>query len=190
MGCLLVCLARFAQAENVPQYEKAIFASGCFWCTEHDFDHVKGVVSTIAGYTGGEKVNPTYEEVSAGGTGHVEGVEVEYDPSIVSYQELLNFYWHNVDPTRNDGQFCDKGFQYRPVIYYYNDKQKELAEQSKAQLVKENKIHPILVDILPAKTFYPAEEYHQSYYKKNPVRYNFYRYRCGRDNRLQEIWGK
>lgn len=168
----------------------ATFASGCFWCTQHDFDQVKGVVSTKSGYTGGEKENPTYEEVSAGGTGHVESVEVTYDPKIVSYQQLLDFYWVNVDPTRNDGQFCDKGNQYRPVIFYHNENQKELAEKSKNKLIADHKISPILVDILPAKTFYAAEEYHQEYHKKNPVRYNFYRYRCGRDARLQEIWGK
>lgn len=170
-------------------YEKATFASGCFWCTQHDFDQVKGVVSTTAGYTGGETVNPTYQEVSAGGTGHVESVLVEYDPKVVNYQELLNFYWHTIDPTRNDGQFCDKGNQYRPVIFYHNENQKELAEKYKNKLIAENKIKPILVDILPAKTFYPAEEYHQNYYKKNPYRYKFYRYNCGRDNRLNEIWG-
>lgn len=171
------------------QYQRATFASGCFWCTQHDFDQVKGVVSTESGYTGGDKINPTYEEVSAGGTGHVEAVQLLYDPHIVSYEELLDFYWHNIDPTRNDGQFCDKGSQYRPVIFYHNEKQKELAEKYKNKLIADNKIKPILVEILPAKRFYPAEEYHQSYYKKNPLRYKFYRYYCGRDKRLQEVWG-
>lgn len=171
-------------------FETATFATGCFWCTQSDFDKVKGVISTQVGYTGGEKVKPTYEEVSAGRTGHVESVQLKYDPKIVTYQELLNVFWRTSDPTRNDGQFCDKGSQYRPVIFYHNEQQKELAEKSKKDLIEANKIKPILVDILPAKTFYPAEEYHQSYYKKNPLRYKFYRYNCGRDKRLAEIWGK
>lgn len=185
--------AQFAHAEDNlkdgDKYEYATFASGCFWCTQHDFDQIKGVISTTAGYTGGEKVNPSYEEVSSGGSGHIESLQVKYNPKVVSYQELLDFYWHNVDPTRNDGQFCDKGSQYRPVIFYHNENQKELAEKSKKQLIAANQIHPILVEILPAKTFYLAEEYHQSFYKKNPLRYKFYRYRCGRDARLKEIWG-
>ncbi len=172
------------------KYEYATFASGCFWCTQHDFDQIKGVISTTAGYTGGNKANPTYEEVSAGGTGHVESLQVKYDSSEVSYQGLLDFYWHTVDPTRNDGQFCDKGNQYRPIIFYQNENQKELAEKYKNELISDNKIRPILVEILPAKIFYPAEEYHQNYYKKNPIRYKFYRHRCGRDDRLTEIWGK
>lgn len=183
----------FAQGEDQlkdgDKYEDAIFASGCFWCTQSDFDHVKGVISTTAGYTGGEKVNPSYEEVSAGASGHIESVEVKYDPNLVSYQELLNFYWHNVDPTRNDGQFCDSGSQYRPVIFYLKENQRELAEKSKKQLTTDNVVRPILVEILPAKIFYPAEESHQNYYIKNPLRYKFYRYRCGRDARLSEIWG-
>lgn len=177
---------RAAHADE--ELKTATFASGCFWCTQSDFDHVKGVVSTTAGYTGGEKVNPSYKEVSAGGTGHVESVQVKYDPKVITYADLLNFYWHSVDPTRNDGQFCDKGNQYRPVIFYHNEEQKALAEKSKAEMSK--KIQPILVEVLPAKTFYPAEEYHQEYYKKNPLRYKFYRYSCGRDNRLKEIWGQ
>jgi len=193
LTCCLILFTMSTYCEeklnDTSKYESAIFASGCFWCTQHDFDQIKGVISTTAGYTGGEKVNPTYEEVSAGGTGHVESLQVKYNPNEVSYQDLLDFYWHNVDPTRNDGQFCDKGNQYRPVIFYDNENQKELAEKYKNQLILANKIHPILVEILPAKTFYPAEEYHQSYYKKNPLRYKFYRYNCGRDNRLKEIWG-
>lgn len=192
MTCFFTFFAQFTQAEdklNDDKYEDATFASGCFWCTQHDFDQIKGVISTTAGYTGGEKVNPSYEEVSSGGSGHIESLQVKYDPKVVSYQELLDFYWHNVDPTRNDGQFCDKGSQYRPVIFYHNENQRELAEKSKKQLIAANQIHPILVEILPAKIFYPAEEYHQDYYKKNPIRYKFYRYNCGRDARLKEIWG-
>lgn len=182
------CLSSLYGQESMPQ-EEAIFAGGCFWCVEHDFDQVEGVISTTSGYTGGHKINPTYQEVSAGGTGHVEAVKVIFDPKKVSYQKLLDFYWHNIDPTRNDGQFCDSGQQYRPVIYYMNDTQKKLAEAEKQRLVDEHKIPSIKVEILPAQTFYPAEEYHQKYYKKNPIRYNFYRYRCGRDKRLKEVWG-
>lgn len=171
------------------QLETATFAGGCFWCMQHDFDQVPGVVSTTAGFTGGSKVDPTYEEVSSGTTGHVESVQVVFDPAKVSYEKLLDFYWHNIDPTRNDGQFCDTGKQYRPVIFYNSPAQQQLAEQYKTDLLKSGKVRPIKVEILPAKTFYPAEDYHQEYYKKNPVRYKFYRYNCGRDKRLQEIWG-
>lgn len=193
MICLCIFLIKCAQAEEKSsdnnKYEYATFASGCFWCTQHDFDQLKGVIATTSGYTGGEKINPSYAEVSAGGTGHVESLLIKYDPKEISYQELLNFYWHNVDPTRDDGQFCDKGRQYRPVIFYHNENQKEWAEKYKNELIAAHRIHPILVEILPAKTFYSAEEYHQNYYKKNPLRYKFYRYNCGRDKRLEEIWG-
>jgi peptide-methionine (S)-S-oxide reductase len=176
-------------AQSPAKYETATFAGGCFWCVQHDFDQVPGVVSTTAGFTGGSKVNPTYEEVSSGKTGHVEAVQVVYDPAKVNYQELLNVYWHNIDPTRNDGQFCDRGSQYRPVIFYHNAAQKKLAEKYKNQLIEEDKIGPIRVEILPSQTFYPAEAYHQEYYRKNPIRYKFYRYNCGRDKRLKQIWG-
>jgi len=193
MTCFFAFFAQFAQAEEKlkdgDKYEYATFASGCFWCTQYDFDQIKGVISTTAGYTGGEKVNPSYAEVSSGGSGHIESLQVKYDPKVVSYQELLDFYWHSADPTRNDGQFCDKGSQYRPVIFYHNENQKEWAEKSKKKLIEANQIRPILVEILPVKIFYPAEEYHQDYYKKNPLRYKFYRYNCGRDARLKEIWG-
>lgn len=182
---LCCCLVNLAYAED----ETATFAGGCFWCVQHDFDEVDGVVSTTAGYTGGTVANPTYEQVSAGKTGHVESVQVTYDPSKVSYEQLLNVYWHNIDPTRSDGQFCDKGNQYRPVIFYHNAMQKELAEKYKQRLIAENKIKPIEVEILPAQTFYPAEEYHQEYYQKNPIRYKYYRFNCGRDARLRQIWG-
>jgi peptide-methionine (S)-S-oxide reductase len=169
--------------------QMATFAGGCFWCLQHDFDQVKGVISTRAGYTGGDVVNPTYEEVSAGGTGHVEAVQIVYDPSVVSYEDLLNVYFHNIDPTRDDGQFCDEGSQYRPVIFYHDQTQKQLAEKYKQELIDSKKIQPVLVQILPAHTFYPAEEYHQEYYRKNPIRYKFYRYNCGRDKRLKKLWG-
>ncbi len=166
----------------------AIFAGGCFWCVQHDFDQVDGVVSTTAGYTGGTKANPTYKEVSSGNTGHVEAVEVDYDPNRVSYEELLNFYFHNIDPTRDDGQFCDDGNQYRPVIFYSNAKQKTLAEQYRQNLIDSKKFPAVRVQILPAQTFYPAEDYHQEYYQKNPIRYKYYRFNCGRDKRLKELW--
>ena len=181
------CLMTLLNASD--KNETATFAGGCFWCEQHDFDQVKGVVSTTSGYTGGHTENPTYKEVSAGGTGHVEAVQVVYDPSKVTYEQLLDYYFHNVDPTRDDGQFCDEGDQYRPVIFYHNDTQKMLAEKYKQNLIKSKKIQPVLVQILPAQKFYPAEEYHQEYYKKNPARYKFYRYNCGRDKRLKEIWG-
>ncbi|MGE5195813.1 MAG: peptide-methionine (S)-S-oxide reductase MsrA [Anaerolineae bacterium] len=176
--------------EDSSKFEQATFAGGCFWCMQSPFDHLKGVVSTTVGYTGGVKDNPTYEEVSAGTTGHVEAVQVLYDPQKVSYQKLLEVYWQNIDPTRNDGQFCDQGLQYRPIIFYHNQQQELAAQESKKKLIADQKINPILVEILPAKTFYPAEDYHQDYYKKNPIRYKFYRYRCGRDQRLKELWGK
>ena len=169
--------------------ETATFAGGCFWCLQHDFDRVKGVIKTTAGFTGGNKENPSYEEVSAGNTGHVEAVQVIYDPKKITYHELLNYYWHNIDPTRNDGQFCDKGSQYRPVIFYHNEMQRKMAEKYKQNLIESNEIHPVLVEILPSKTFYPAEKYHQEYYKKNPFRYKYYRKTCGRDKRLKELWG-
>lgn len=168
--------------------DTATFAGGCFWCVQADFDNVKGVTKTTAGYTGGDKVDSTYKEVSAGGTGHVEAVQIDYDPKVVTYDQLLDVYWHNIDPTRNNGQFCDNGSQYRPVIFYHNKTQKALAEAYKQRMIEEKKIQPILVEILPAKTFYPAEEYHQEYYKKNPVKYKFYRTTCGRDRRLRELW--
>lgn len=156
----------------------ATFAGGCFWCTQHDFDHVKGVLSTAAGYIGGTTKNPTYEEVCSGSTGHVEAIQITYDPSKVSYQQLLTIYWKSIDPTRSDGQFCDVGSQYRPLIFYHNEDQKKWAETSKKALIASGK--HVVVDILPAPVFYPAEEYHQQYYKKNPARYQSYRDNSGR----------
>ena len=165
---------------------KATFAGGCFWCMEPPFERLKGVISVTSGYTGGVKKDPTYEEVSAGGTGHRESVEVLYDARQVSYAQLLDVFWHNVDPTNNEGQFCDFGGQYRTAIFYHDAEQKQLAEASKAALQKKMKN---FTDVLPAAVFYPAEEYHQDYYKKNPIRYKFYRANCGRDRRLEKIWG-
>lgn len=168
----------------------ATFAGGCFWCMEHPFDELPGVVSVTSGYTGGQKKNPTYEEVSAGGTGHAESVQVLYDPSRIGYQKLLERYWHNVDPTVKDRQFCDTGHQYRTAIFYHNEEQRRLALQSKAALEQSRRLPgAIQTEIVPAGTFYPAEEYHQHYYKKNPLRYRYYRTSCGRDHRLKELWG-
>ena len=170
--------------------EKATFAGGCFWCMEHPFDELPGVISVTSGYTGGQKKNPTYKEVSAGGTGHAESVQVVYDSSKVTYEKLLNVFWHNIDPTAKDRQFCDSGHQYRSAIFYHNEEQHRLALQSKALLEKNKPFkEPVLTEIVQVTEFYPAEDYHQHYYKKNPIRYKFYRTSCGRDQRLKELWG-
>jgi peptide-methionine (S)-S-oxide reductase len=167
---------------------KATFAGGCFWCMQPPFEELEGVVSTTVGYTGGFKVNPTYEEVSAGGTGHAESIQVVFDPSKVSYEKLLDIFWKNIDPTVKDQQFCDHGHQYRTAIFYHDDAQKLLAETSKTKMAA--RFGTVYTEIMPASTFYPAEEYHQDYHKKNPIRYKFYRTTCGRDKRLKELWGK
>ena len=168
----------------------AIFAGGCFWCEETAFEGVPGVISVTSGYTGGEKKNPTYEEVSSGSTGHAESVEVLYDPSKISYDRLLEIFWHNVDPTQAGGQFCDHGTQYRSAIFYRDEAQKKAAEESKAKLEQDPRFAgKIVTQIVAATTFYRAEEYHQDYYKKNPVQYHLYRQGCGRDARLRQIWG-
>jgi peptide-methionine (S)-S-oxide reductase len=190
---LLTCLPVAGSAESAPGtsgLETATFAGGCFWCMEPPFDKLDGVISTTSGYTGGHTTNPTYKEVSGGGTGHAESVQIVYDPKKVSYEKLLDVYWHNIDPTSADGQFCDRGNQYRSEIFYNSPEQQRLAEQSKAALEK-NKVfkEPVVTSITQATKFYPAEDYHQDYYLKNPLRYKFYRYGCGRDKRLHELWG-
>jgi peptide-methionine (S)-S-oxide reductase len=168
----------------------ATFAGGCFWCMEPPFDELVGVVSTTSGYSGGLRPNPTYGEVSRGGTGHAEVVQVRYDPSKIGYAQLLDVFWRNVDPTTPARQFCDTGDQYRTAIFYHDLDQKRLAEQSRQDLEAAGRLRqPIVTEISEAREFWPAEEYHQDYYKKNPVRYKLYRYRCGRDQRLQELWG-
>ena len=168
----------------------ATFAGGCFWCMEGPFDELDGVMSTTSGYTGGQTVNPTYEEVSAGGTGHAEAVQVVYDPQKISYQELLAVYWPNTDPTTPDAQFCDHGSQYRPEIFYHDDKQRQSAEASKEEIKRTKTFSaPLVTEITQATAFYPAEEYHQDFYRKNPIRYKFYRFTCGRDARLATLWG-
>lgn len=167
----------------------AIFAGGCFWCSESDFEKLPGVISAESGYTAGQTVKPSYEQVSAGGTGHTEAVRVVYDPAKVSYPQLLEYFWRSIDPTVKDKQFCDSGTQYRSGIYFQNEAERKAAEESRSALLKEGKIKQVYTEIEPAKMFYPAEEYHQDYYKKNPVRYAYYRKSCGRDARLEQIWG-
>jgi peptide-methionine (S)-S-oxide reductase len=182
----LVALPAFSQQK----LEKATFAAGCFWCTEEAFEKVPGVVTAVSGYTGGKVKNPTYEQVSSGRTGHTEAVEVTYDPGKVSYEKLLDTFWLNHDPTVNDRQFCDPGSQYRPEIFYHSPEQKRLAEASKAKWEKARPFkQPILTPISPAGEFWPAEQYHQDYYKKNPVQYRFYVTGCGRYARLDQLWG-
>jgi peptide-methionine (S)-S-oxide reductase len=167
----------------------AIFASGCFWCTESDFEKVPGVVEAVSGYIGGTDPDPTYQEVSAGRTGHVEAVRLRYDPKVVTYDELLDVYWHNVDFLDAGGQFCDRGDQYRSAIFVLDETQKQAALESKRELELSGRYDsPVVTKIVEAGTFHPAEDYHQDYYKKNPLRYKFYRYGCGRDARLAELW--
>jgi len=167
----------------------AVFAGGCFWCTESDFEKVNGVIEVVSGYTGGHDDNPTYKEVSAGGTGHVEAVQVSYDPTRITYEELLHVFWHHVDPTDPGGQFVDRGSQYRSVIFYANEKERQLAEASKKRLANSGPFtKPIVTDILPLGTFYKAEDYHQDYYKRNPIRYKWYRSGSGRDTFLKKTW--
>jgi len=170
--------------------EKATFAGGCFWCMEAPFDQLPGVVSVTSGYTGGNLKNPTYKQVSAGGTGHAEAVQIVYDPTRIGYAKLLDVFWRNTDPTVADRQFCDVGSQYRPGIFYHSEEQRLLALKSKEALEKNKPFkEPIVTEVTKAGEFYPAEEYHQHYYKKNPIRYRYYRAGCGRDRRLKELWG-
>jgi peptide-methionine (S)-S-oxide reductase len=170
---------------------KAYFAGGCFWCMEEAFEKVEGVLTAVSGYMDGTVANPTYEQVSAGGTGHAESVEVTYDPAKVSYEKLLDAFWRNVDPLTSNAQFCDHGNQYRAAIFPSNPEEQKLAEASRRRLEESKRFHsPIVTQIVPASTFYQAEEYHQDFYKKNPVRYKFYKFNCGRTQRLEEVWGK
>jgi peptide-methionine (S)-S-oxide reductase len=200
LGLIWDALPFYATADSMPESAEdgtnsnlatATFAGGCFWCMEKPFDELEGVVSTTSGYTGGTKVDPTYPEVSAGGTGHVEAVQVVYDPAKVSYDTLLQVFWKNVDPVDDRGQFCDKGSQYKAKIFLQGNEQRDLAEQSKQSLSAAPKFQttPIVTAIEPAQIFYPAEDYHQDYYLKHPLRYKYYRTGCGRDRRLAEVWG-
>jgi peptide-methionine (S)-S-oxide reductase len=189
-GLLAACAAWPQQKPPGPALAKATFAAGCFWCVEEAFDPVPGVVSTLSGYMGGQRKNPTYKEVSSGKTGHTEVVQVMYDPARVSYEKLLEVFWRNVDPTVRDRQFCDIGSQYRPEIFAHTAEQKRLAEASKAQLQRTKPFpEPIVVPVSTAGEFWPAEEYHQDYYRKNPLRYAFYKTSCGREARLEQLWG-
>ncbi len=167
----------------------AIFAGGCFWCLETDFDKLPGVTATESGYTAGKTPNPTYHQVSAGGTGHTEAVRVSYDPAKVSYQQLVDYFWRHIDPTVKDRQFCDVGTQYRSGIYWQSETERTIAEASRDALLKGGKLPQVFTEIAAASAFYPAEEYHQNYYTKNPIRYAFYRRNCGRDARVHQIWG-
>lgn len=186
---LMFAASGAASAQTPPGQAVATFAGGCFWCTESDFDKVPGVISTTSGYTGGRAANPTYEQVSMGGTGHAEAVQVVYDPSKVSYETLLAYYWRHVDPTVSNRQFCDVGEQYRTAIFVNNEAERKLAEASKVKIAAELK-QPIYTQIVAAGPFYKAEEYHQDFYQKNPTKYKFYRWNCGRDQRLEQLWGK
>lgn len=188
---LLVLLAMNPVPDGHAETRVATFGGGCFWCMEPPYDNLDGVRSTTSGYMGGDVDHPTYEQVSRGGTGHVEVVQVEYDPKMVSYETLLDVYWRNIDPLSDNRQFCDVGESYRPVIFVHDDEQRRLAEASKQALIESGRFErPIVVPIEDAGTFWPAEDYHQDYYRKNPVRYKFYRYNCGRDARLETLWGE
>jgi peptide-methionine (S)-S-oxide reductase len=191
-ACALALAAALAAGGAAAQSTaKATFAGGCFWCMEPPYDKLPGVISTTSGYMGGSKRFPTYEEVSTGTTGHTEVVQIVYDPSKVTYEKLLEVFWRNIDPTVRDRQFCDVGSQYRTAIFHHDDEQKRLAEASKAALEKSKPFKaPIVTPVQAAGEFWPAEDYHQDFYKKNPVRYKYYRTGCGRDERLKELWGK
>lgn len=196
-GLLAACEPTAAQApqpdvsaQAVENPGVAIFAGGCFWCTEADFDKVPGVIDTTSGYIGGHVDNPTYEQVSAGSSGHIEAVRVRFDPSKTSYAQLLEAFWPSIDPVTANAQFCDRGPQYRSAIFYSTAEEQQLAEASKAALEKSARLPaPVVTEILAASTFYPAEDYHQDYYQRNPLRYNYYRNGCGRDQRLEQLWG-
>lgn len=178
-----------ATAAQAGETKTAIFAGGCFWCVESDFDKVKGVLETVSGYTGGTLQDPTYEQVGHGGTGHHEAVRITYDPAVVSYDHLLTVFWHSVDPTDAGGQFCDRGEPYETGVFVADAEQRTLAETSKAAAEQELG-QPIVTPIEEAGPFYPAEDYHQNYYKENPLRYRYYRWGCGRDKRIEELWGE
>lgn len=185
-----VFIAVFSTPGVAAGTEKAIFAGGCFWCVESDFDKVEGVVDTLSGYTGGTVENVTYKQVTAGGTGHREAVQIEFDPAVVTYAELLEVFWRSVNPTDGGGQFCDRGESYTTAIFATSDAQRVTAEKSKSALETSGVLEkPVVTPIFGAGEFYPAETYHQDYYKKNPVRYKFYRYRCGRDAEIEKVWG-
>lgn len=178
-----------AHQSGARDYQSAILAGGCFWCVEADFEKLDGVIDAVSGYTGGHVANPTYEQVSSGRSGHVEAVRITFDPAQISYARILDYFWHNIDPTRNDGQFCDRGTQYRPVIFYLDENQKSAALASQRKIADSKPFpEPLKVELLAASKFWPAEAYHQDYAHKNPLRYRFYRYSCGRDARIESLW--
>ena len=187
---VLVAAVGAAFAQPAPKTEVATFAGGCFWCTEADFDKVQGVIGTTSGYTGGKTANPTYQQVGSGTTGHTEAVEIVFDPSKVTYQQLLDIFWRNHDPLAKDRQFCDRGDMYRPGIFFHSEQQRVLAEASKKQAQSRFAPRVVQTEITKAGAFYKAEDYHQDFHEKNPVRYKLYRFNCGRDQRLEELWGK
>jgi len=191
-GIFLILSLISAKGDNMPSNtETATFAGGCFWCMQPFFDNTKGVIKTTVGYTGGKEANPTYEDVSSGTTGHAEAIEVVFDPTVVSYEKLLNIYWHNIDPTQVNAQFVDEGTQYRTAIFYHSDEQKRIAEESKKALGTSGRFDkPIATQIVKAATFYPAEDYHQKYYLKSTFRYNMYHAASGREEYEEKVWGK
>jgi peptide-methionine (S)-S-oxide reductase len=186
---LALAVSSVAAAQTQERLKTAIFAGGCFWCVEEAFDKVEGVVETTSGYTGGMLPNPSYEQVSAGDTGHAEALRVKYDPARVSYAQLLDVFWHNIDPFDAGGQFCDRGSSYRSAIFVMDDEEERLAKESKEKIAQEFR-RPVATEIVRATPFYPAEGYHQDYHTRNPLRYSFYKWNCGRAQRLEEIWGK
>lgn len=188
---LLSMMLSLAASWNIAMAETAIFAGGCFWCSESDFEKVEGVQDVVSGYIGGHINNPTYEQVSGGKSGHIEAVKITYDEKIISYDQLLHKFWRTIDPTNDQGQFCDFGPQYRPAVFYLDDKQHQQVKASLQQLDQEKPFkEPVKVDVIASSTFYLAEDYHQDYYKKNPIRYKYYRFSCGRDGRIEKLWGK
>ena len=186
---MLACCIAVSPAALAAETATAIFAGGCFWCIEADFEKLDGVIDVESGYIGGSTANPTYKQVSAGVTGHAEAVRVRYDPHRVGYEKLLDYFWRHIDPTVKNRQFCDIGSQYRSAIFYQNDAEKKLAQDSLQALEKSGRFARIHTEIAAATMFYPAEDYHQDYYKKNPVRYQIYRTSCGRDARVKSLWG-
>ncbi|VAW67753.1 Peptide-methionine (S)-S-oxide reductase MsrA [hydrothermal vent metagenome] len=189
LTAVLILSFNTSRAGKTANIKSIVLAGGCFWCIEADYEKLNGIVDVVSGYSGGHTKNPTYKKVSAGRSGHLEVVKVTYNPNVISYTEILDYFWRHIDPTRNDGQFCDKGIQYRPAIFYKNDKEKQAILKSAKQI---NKIktfsEPLKVEYIQASTFYPAEEYHQDYYKKNPLRYKYYRFACNRDQRVESLW--
>lgn len=189
LGVVLVATAAEPVSKGKTATATAVFAGGCFWCMEPPYDKLPGVAATTSGYSGGSKADPTYEQVSAGDTGHIEVIRVSYDPKQIGYEKLLEVFWRNVDPLDQGGQFCDRGSTYTTAIFYQNEEQRKIAERSKAAIEKKLG-KPVVTTIRPAVAFYPAEDYHQDYYQKNPLRYKYYRYSCGRDQRLEQLWGQ